>query len=97
MPIDLFEEKNIPKVVNYLLGFEAAARKSGFKIILKRLDASQVDSHRFTDAQLRRATESLKMTKLENLSALFHQEVTEIEIGNALRVFWSLFFCRGCD
>lgn len=80
MPTDLYEEKNIPKVVNYLLGFEAAARKNGCKIALKRIDSSQVSSTRFTEAQLLRAQESLKMTKMDALSVLFHQEVQEVPI-----------------
>ncbi len=100
MPIDLFEEKNIPKVVNYLLGFEAAARKSGFSIQLKRLDDSFYKSDRFTAAQMSKAQEALKKTKMENLSVLFHnkpKEVEEIEIlGNGDWVLLvMIFFCRG--
>ena len=72
-PIDLFEEKNIPKVINYLLGFESAAQKKGCKILLRRLDASLVTDDRFTEDQLLRAQETLKITKSDSLNILFHK------------------------
>ena len=75
MPIDLYEEKNIPKVVNFILGFESTARSHGFKIALKRLNSTGA---KFTEAQLLKAQESLKMNK-GDLSALFHQNAEEKE------------------
>jgi hypothetical protein len=81
MPIDLYEEKNIPYVVNYLLGFEKTAVSGGFKIALKRIDTN-MGENRFTEAQLIRAQESLKMQKGANLNELFHHNAS-LEVESA--------------
>lgn len=42
VPIDLYEEKNIPKVVKCLASFERVARKAGFKIVIKPITEESV-------------------------------------------------------
>jgi hypothetical protein len=49
-PIDLYEEKNVPKVVRTVSSFERAARKAGFKIVIKHI--TELD---YSDEQLMRA------------------------------------------
>ena len=54
-PIDLFEEKNIPKVINCLVAFEGVARKAGFSIEMKKLESST-----FSEAELQEAERMLQ-------------------------------------
>jgi len=66
LPIDLFEEKNIPKVINCLVLLDGAARKLGFQPNIQR-----VGEHiKFSEQQLKDAEEVLsKVTLLDHSSS----------------------------
>ncbi len=53
--IDLFEEKNIPKVVNCLLQLEDAARRMGFKPLMRHIEDDPQSMPELSDTDLLRA------------------------------------------
>lgn len=55
-PLDLYEEKNVPKVVHLLLVFAELAKKRGFETVLQHLNPLDVE---FTEEEVHRAEEIL--------------------------------------
>jgi hypothetical protein len=86
-PIDLFEEKNIPKVINCLLLLEDTARRRGFKPVMLSFEEYNVVPQ-ITEADLRKAHMLLERSDdhKPSKSVSIRVTVAYIIIGKAIAI-----------